>query len=437
MEEDYSDYDVFYSVRPYPTDSFDCRGASSAASHIHVRFSHRTADDIDDDGGEYEVESRTVCVGDELLEEGSEVDCGNFIYSELPFYWPIHGDILQEIFDEVIEKAREFKCTLRVDIRTVHIRDYEEDRDFGAAAEGVNNGAAPVASDGMSVVKSLKRKRIEEGGESTKLPVVRTITYILDHKLLATNKKTLKKKKKTLMEWGIIDNFSNNGPISSAVQLYRPINAGTLTAIAGEVIDRICRFVRSVAVRIRSIWSYNADYNSDSDSDLLLDDEEVITHISEDDSVLDDEEEITYFSDDDDSVLDDGEVTYLSDDEEVTYLSYASGEAYPRIVTVIYGENSGAVATRGGVDQKRRQAIKSLERKIIEYDKTDCGGEIGGCCVICLEELTAGTEVAVMPCNHCSFHDRCLSTWLERSLCCPLCRHKIPGPPLPEPSLEM
>nr|GMD39811.1 E3 ubiquitin-protein ligase RING1-like [Ipomoea batatas] len=164
MEEDYSDYDVFYSVRPYPTDSFDCRGASSAASHIHVRFSHRTADDIDDDGGEYEVESRTVCVGDELLEEGSEVDCGNFIYSELPFYWPIHGDVLQEIFDEVIEKAREFKCNLRVDIRTVHLRDYEEDRDFGAAAEGVNNGAAPVASDGMSVVKSLKRKRIEEGG---------------------------------------------------------------------------------------------------------------------------------------------------------------------------------------------------------------------------------------------------------------------------------
>nr|GMD39813.1 E3 ubiquitin-protein ligase Praja-2-like [Ipomoea batatas] len=332
MEEDYSDYDVFYSVRPYPTDSFDC----SAASHIHVRFSHRTADDIDDDGREYEVESRTVCVGDDLLEEGSEVDCGNFIYSELPFYWPIHGDILQEIFDEVIEKAREFKCDLGVDIRTVHIRDYEEDRDFGAAAEGVNNGAAPAASDGMSVVKSLKRKRIEEGGDDE------------------------------------------------------------------EVITHI------------------------SEDDSVLDDEEVITHISEDDSVLDD-----------DYVLDDGEVTYLSDDEEVTYLSYASGEAYPRIVTVIYGENSGAVATRGGVDQKRRQAIKSLERKIIEYDKTDCGGEIGGCCVICLEELTAGTEVAVMPCNHCSFHDRCLSTWLERSICCPLCRHKIPGPPLPEPSLEM
>nr|GMD39809.1 E3 ubiquitin-protein ligase RNF181 [Ipomoea batatas] len=154
--DDYLDYDIFYTVRPYPTASFDCAGISSAPSHIHVRFSYYTAENE-------EVESRTVCLEDELLAEGSEFDCWNFIYSELPLNWPIHGDTLQEIFEEVIEKARQFKCNLGVDIGSVLIPDLEDDEDSGAAAEGVN-GAAAASDGGVSVVKSLKRKRIEECG---------------------------------------------------------------------------------------------------------------------------------------------------------------------------------------------------------------------------------------------------------------------------------
>ncbi|XP_031103141.1 E3 ubiquitin-protein ligase RNF126-like [Ipomoea triloba] len=143
--DDYLDYDIFYTVRPYPTASFDCAGISSAPSHIHVRFSHYTAENE-------EVESRTICLEDDLLAEGSEFDCWNFIYSELPLNWPIHGDTLQEIFEEVIEKARQFKCNLGVDIGSVLIPNLEDD--FGV------NGS----DGGGSLVKSLKRKRIEEGG---------------------------------------------------------------------------------------------------------------------------------------------------------------------------------------------------------------------------------------------------------------------------------
>nr|GMD72624.1 E3 ubiquitin-protein ligase At1g63170-like [Ipomoea batatas] len=124
--DDYLDYDdIFYTVRPYPTASFDCAaGISSAASHIHVRFSHHTADNP-------EVESRTICLEDELLAEGSEVDCGNFIYSQLPLNWPIHADTLLQIFQEVIDKARLFKCNLGVDMGSVLIPDLEDDQDFG------------------------------------------------------------------------------------------------------------------------------------------------------------------------------------------------------------------------------------------------------------------------------------------------------------------
>ncbi|XP_019186431.1 PREDICTED: E3 ubiquitin-protein ligase Praja-2-like [Ipomoea nil] len=227
-----------------------------------------------------------------------------------------------------------------------------------------------------------------------------------------------------------------------------------------------------------SVRPHNPDnYDSDSDSDSVLNNEEV-TYLSDDGSVLDNEE-VAYLSNDDsilgheevasnddyvihneevinlsdnNSVLGDEEETYLfdndsvladelanlSDDgggsvldyEEVTYLSY-DAEAYPTEIILVSGENSGAEATTRGVDQNR-EAIKSLERKIIEYDERDSGKEDGDCCVICLEELMVGIVVAVMPCNHCSFHDGCLSTWLERSLCCPLCRRMISGPPLQE-----
>ncbi|XP_019186432.1 PREDICTED: E3 ubiquitin-protein ligase At1g63170-like [Ipomoea nil] len=175
FDDDYSDYYTFYSVRPYPTVEEDC-AASSAPSgpHVHVRFSHRTADAFDDTVG-YGEESRTICLSHDLLAEGSnrlQGDCRDFIFCEGLCDWPINAGMVLEIIDEVIDKAREYKCTIRVDIRTVHMpgfddqETYEDDRDLGEAVEGVNGAAAAAASDGGFEVKSLKRKRIECGGNS-------------------------------------------------------------------------------------------------------------------------------------------------------------------------------------------------------------------------------------------------------------------------------
>ncbi|CAH9102705.1 unnamed protein product [Cuscuta europaea] len=62
----------------------------------------------------------------------------------------------------------------------------------------------------------------------------------------------------------------------------------------------------------------------------------------------------------------------------------------------------------------------SLKRKRVE----ECGEE-GVVCSICLDGVSSGAEVAVMPCNHSSFHLDCLFTWLHRNRSCPLCRRQI------------
>ncbi|XP_019186434.1 PREDICTED: E3 ubiquitin-protein ligase CIP8-like [Ipomoea nil] len=165
--DDYSDYFTTYSVRPYPTVGVDNAPFACAASsppHFHVRFSHQTVDDSDD--GEYEEELRTICLSDDDLAEESGDDCRSFIFSEGLCYWPIDAGTVLDIADEVNEKVLQFKCDLRVEIQSVQIRGsddvqetYEDDRDFGAAARGVNGGAA--ASDGgFVIIKSLKRKRM-------------------------------------------------------------------------------------------------------------------------------------------------------------------------------------------------------------------------------------------------------------------------------------
>nr|GMD47983.1 E3 ubiquitin-protein ligase Praja-2-like [Ipomoea batatas]GME18374.1 E3 ubiquitin-protein ligase Praja-2-like [Ipomoea batatas] len=173
--DDYSDYLTTYSVRLYPTVGednapFACAASSTPSrSHLHVRFSHHTVDDSDD--GEYEVESRIICLSEDVLAEESGIECRSLIFSEGLCYWPIDADTVLNIADEVVEKALRFKCDLRVDIRSVQIRGsedvqetYEDEEGFGTAARGVNGAAA--ASDGGFIVKSLKRKRIEDGAGS-------------------------------------------------------------------------------------------------------------------------------------------------------------------------------------------------------------------------------------------------------------------------------
>ncbi|WJZ81045.1 hypothetical protein VitviT2T_000907 [Vitis vinifera] len=49
----------------------------------------------------------------------------------------------------------------------------------------------------------------------------------------------------------------------------------------------------------------------------------------------------------------------------------------------------------------------------------------GESCMICLEELSGGSEVTVMPCSHV-FHGSCIIRWLKQSHVCPICRFEMP-----------
>merc|ERR1719261_815830 len=43
-------------------------------------------------------------------------------------------------------------------------------------------------------------------------------------------------------------------------------------------------------------------------------------------------------------------------------------------------------------------------------------------CVVCQESLPLGSKAKVMPCGH-KFHDDCLTSWVEKSNSCPVCRY--------------
>ncbi|KAK2664004.1 hypothetical protein Ddye_002578 [Dipteronia dyeriana] len=59
----------------------------------------------------------------------------------------------------------------------------------------------------------------------------------------------------------------------------------------------------------------------------------------------------------------------------------------------------------------------ALEKTRVE----DCSRQ----CVICLEEISVGSEATRMPCSHV-YHQDCIVTWLKQSNLCPLCRFQIP-----------
>ncbi|KAK9749116.1 hypothetical protein RND81_02G103200 [Saponaria officinalis] len=46
-------------------------------------------------------------------------------------------------------------------------------------------------------------------------------------------------------------------------------------------------------------------------------------------------------------------------------------------------------------------------------------------CIICIEELSQGQKIRVMPkCKHC-FHVECIDLWLQCHSTCPICRTKV------------
>ena len=57
---------------------------------------------------------------------------------------------------------------------------------------------------------------------------------------------------------------------------------------------------------------------------------------------------------------------------------------------------------------------KNIEEDISEFPK----------CTICLMELSEGTDVILLPCEHI-FHEKCITKWLKVHNTCPLCRYEL------------
>ncbi|KAH7536623.1 hypothetical protein FEM48_Zijuj03G0004300 [Ziziphus jujuba var. spinosa] len=79
---------------------------------------------------------------------------------------------------------------------------------------------------------------------------------------------------------------------------------------------------------------------------------------------------------------------------------------------------------------------KLIEQAVAEYNSSGKkGGEMGGCCSICLEDFSSDEGIHYhhdrdcdrlrrLPCRHV-YHRNCVHEWLEKHTTCPLCRHPL------------
>lgn len=45
-------------------------------------------------------------------------------------------------------------------------------------------------------------------------------------------------------------------------------------------------------------------------------------------------------------------------------------------------------------------------------------------CIVCIEPLRYGEEVALLPCSH-TFHSHCIEPWIAQHLTCPSCNQQV------------
>lgn len=88
------------------------------------------------------------------------------------------------------------------------------------------------------------------------------------------------------------------------------------------------------------------------------------------------------------------------------------------------------------------ETIAKLPRKKLDREMLGCDPKAE--CTICIDDLSLGDEVLVLPCKHW-FHDECVVLWLKEHNTCPICRSSVesnargetantPGSTAPEPS---
>ncbi|CAG7952763.1 unnamed protein product [Penicillium olsonii] len=96
-----------------------------------------------------------------------------------------------------------------------------------------------------------------------------------------------------------------------------------------------------------------------------------------------------------------------------------SQQEFDRLVTQLV-ENHGGPGT--AAPPAPQSAILALPQKPV--DKDMIGAEGNAECSICMESVTLGTKVAVLPCTHW-FHFECIEAWLKQHDTCPHCRRSV------------
>jgi hypothetical protein len=114
-------------------------------------------------------------------------------------------------------------------------------------------------------------------------------------------------------------------------------------------------------------------------------------------------------------------------DEIINFgLSFISNYINPRdissinVVRIPFEEESNPPASQEIINKlKHFKMEKEFYKKNIEEDKFEFPK-----CTICLMELSEGTDVILLPCEHI-FHEKCITKWLKVHNTCPLCRYEL------------
>jgi len=93
-------------------------------------------------------------------------------------------------------------------------------------------------------------------------------------------------------------------------------------------------------------------------------------------------------------------------------------EALDRIVTQLMEQHQGGNAPPPASEE----AIHSLPTK--KVDESMIGDDGKAECSICMDDVSLGDEVTVLPCTHW-FHRECVTHWLKEHDTCPHCRKPI------------
>jgi hypothetical protein len=90
------------------------------------------------------------------------------------------------------------------------------------------------------------------------------------------------------------------------------------------------------------------------------------------------------------------------------------------VVRIPFEEESNPPTSQDIINKlKHFKMEKEFYKKNIEEDKFEFPK-----CTICLMELSEGTDVILLPCEHI-FHEKCIIKWLKVHNTCPLCRYEL------------